>query len=611
MSKLPKPTLPLGSDFGPYRLVDLIAVGGMAEVYLASTRGVAGFEKHLALKVIHPDYADDARFVQMLVDEAKLAVQLNHPNITQTFDLGRIGDVYFISMEYVDGADYFRVLKGVTDRDADIPVAAALFVAKEVCSGLHYAHTKVDSAGEPLRIIHRDVSPQNVLVSRQGEVKLVDFGIAKAANASTRTRAGVIKGKLVYMSPEQAWGDAVDERSDVFSAGIVLYEALTGGSLYMEQNPAKLIEIVRRADIDPPSSIREELGRDIDGLVMGALARDPDQRPQSAQAFGHLISEMLRTIAPDYAPARLGALIEAVVDEKALPSASGTVDGGASTVDRSAMDRADFVVQAHSVIFSASDIVDQSSSELSANVAAAAPAIARLLLTSQDGARSFEVGEQFVIGRSGDMGLADARVSRRHARVLLHENAYLLEDLGSANGTFLNEQRVDSVRRLRPGDTIRVGPFELRFVLEEPAPEKPVPPPPVADSAQTDDREGTDTYVRSSSGPPQSPRESQPANSVAASPPPAVSVAVRLGEEELRVSAGGQLIVKHELMLDTVSVPVGGACLRWDGGEYRLEAIDAMPQPRCNGSLTKNSTAVHSGDVLSLGSIEIEFLGED
>ncbi len=219
---MPQGTLQLHTYFGPYLLQKLIAVGGMAEIYLARTKGLAGFERQLALKVVHPDYADDKAFVQMLINEAKIAVGLNHPNVVQTFDLGRIGNRYFISMEYVDGMDLFQLLKRLTERGSSMPVELAAYVVHGALGGLDYAHNKCDEQGNPLRIIHRDMSPQNILCSRQGEVKITDFGIAKAANLTGKTRAGVIKGKLVYMSPEQAWGEPVDHRTDIFSVGIVL-----------------------------------------------------------------------------------------------------------------------------------------------------------------------------------------------------------------------------------------------------------------------------------------------------------------------------------------------------------------------------------------------------
>src|SRR5678815_5856104 len=220
-------------QFGPYRLVRQIAVGGMAEIHLAKTAGIAGFEKYVALKMIHPNFAEDEQFIQMLVDEAKIAVQLTHGNIAQTFDLGRVGDTYYITMEYVDGADLYKILRRASEQDREIPLDVCAFIGKEISSALDHAHRKRDHKGKPLGIVHRDVSPQNVLVSYSGEVKLVDFGIAKAASKVRQTAAGVIKGKYYYMSPEQARGGQIDLRSDIFSAGIVLYEMVAGQMLYL------------------------------------------------------------------------------------------------------------------------------------------------------------------------------------------------------------------------------------------------------------------------------------------------------------------------------------------------------------------------------------------
>ena len=186
-------------QFGPYRLVHQIATGGMAEVYLAKTRGVAGFEKFVALKMIHPNFSADEHFIQMLVDEAKISVQLQHVNIAQTFDLGRVGETFYLTMEYVDGCDLYKILRKASELDVSMPIESAVFVAKEVCAGLDYAHRKRDESGSPLGIIHRDISPQNILISSSGEVKIVDFGIAKASMRARQTAAGVIKGKYYYM----------------------------------------------------------------------------------------------------------------------------------------------------------------------------------------------------------------------------------------------------------------------------------------------------------------------------------------------------------------------------------------------------------------------------
>src|SRR6185312_10004705 len=255
-------------QFGPYRLVRQIAVGGMAEIHLAKTKGIAGFEKYVALKMIHPNFAEDDQFIQMLVDEAKIAVQLNHGNIAQTFDLGRVGDTYYITMEYVDGADLYKLLRRSSEMDLETPLDVCAFVGKEIASALDHAHRKKDHTGKPLGIVHRDVSPQNVLISFSGEVKLVDFGIAKATMKARQTAVGVIKGKYYYMSPEQAWGDPIDARSDIFSAGIVLYEMMTGQMLYLEEDLHRLLDVVRKAAIAPPSSQRMGVPRELEGVVM-------------------------------------------------------------------------------------------------------------------------------------------------------------------------------------------------------------------------------------------------------------------------------------------------------------------------------------------------------
>ena len=359
-------TLQLKTHFGPYYLEKLIAVGGMAEIYLVRTRGLAGFEKQLVLKVILPELAGDAEFVQMLVDEAKIAVGLNHPNIAQTFDLGQISGCYFISMEYVDGADFFQVLKGLSDMDVQIPVGVAVHVVYEALCGLSHAHEKCDANGKPLGIIHRDISPQNILLSRHGEVKLVDFGIAKAANLNRNTRSGVIKGKLVYMSPEQAWGDEIDHRADVFSAGVVLYEALTMGSLYLETSPARLLERVRLAAIDPPSSRRSGLPVELDALVMKALAPRPADRYRSASDFAAALASFRRHAVPDYAELELGSIVESVLagDKPSRPP-SPSPSSSPPARDRHSLTgkvmlREDFEHQGHSMIFSAEELLGSS-----------------------------------------------------------------------------------------------------------------------------------------------------------------------------------------------------------------------------------------------------------
>ncbi len=319
----------LPQEFGHYTLLRRIAVGGMAEVYVAKTGGVAGFEKLVALKVIHPRLSEDEHFTQMLVEEAKIAVLLTHVNIAQTFDLGKIDETYFISMELIEGADAYRVMRRCAELKKAIPIDVATFVVAEMCSGLDYAHRKRDpNTGQPLNIVHRDISPQNVLISNAGEVKIVDFGIAKAASRSTQTEVGVIKGKYYYMSPEQAWGDPMDHRSDVFSTGVVLYELLTGRMLYQDADVPTLLDKVRKAEIPRPETRRPSIPRPLSDIVMKALAKKPEDRWASAGEMGQALHQFLYSVSPTFAATRLADLIALL-----FPAESGRPAGSTPSLD--------------------------------------------------------------------------------------------------------------------------------------------------------------------------------------------------------------------------------------------------------------------------------------
>ncbi|MCG8420614.1 MAG: protein kinase, partial [Proteobacteria bacterium] len=308
-------------QFGPYRLIRQIAVGGMAEIHLAKTRGIAGFEKYVALKMIHPNFSSDDQFIEMLIDEAKISVQLQHANIAQTFDLGCVGDRYYITMEYVDGADLYKLLKQASEKNIVMPVDVAAFVAKEIANGLDYAHRKRDEYGRAMGIVHRDISPQNVLISHSGEVKLVDFGIAKATMKARQTAVGVIKGKYYYMSPEQAWGDPVDLRTDIFSAGILLYESLTGQMLYLEEDLHRLLQMVRSANIARPTSLRRDIPPQLEHIVMNALRKERDDRYQSAADLSTDLERFLHTYSPVFTPAKIAEYFHSVLEDQApLPA---------------------------------------------------------------------------------------------------------------------------------------------------------------------------------------------------------------------------------------------------------------------------------------------------
>ncbi len=263
-------------------LLDRISVGGMAEVFKAKSYGVEGFEKVIAIKRILPSMGDDRDFITMFIDEAKIAGQLAHANICQIFELGRIDGAHFIAMEYIWGKDLLQIQNRLKKNEQPMPVPMACFVVGKACEGLDYAHRKRDPMGVPLEIVHRDCSPQNVLVSYEGEVKVIDFGIAKAASRSSRTMAGVLKGKFGYMSPEQVRGLPLDHRSDIFALGTILYESLVGERLFQGDSDFATLEKVRNAEIPSPCVRRPDIPPAVEAIVMRALEREPDDRYQHA-----------------------------------------------------------------------------------------------------------------------------------------------------------------------------------------------------------------------------------------------------------------------------------------------------------------------------------------
>ncbi len=267
-------------QFGKYTLIRKIGAGGMAEVYLARTAVAQGLAKVLVIKKIHPAYARSRQFVTMFVDEAKIALGLNHPNIVQVFDFGAVGDTYFLAMEHVEGLDVLRLLQDCAHDRRRVPYGMASYIVQQLARGLDYAHRKTDEFGEPLAIVHRDISPQNVLVSWDGSVKIVDFGIARARDV--HEEEGIIKGKFAYMSPEQARGQPVDCRSDVFSAGIVLYELVCGRPLFSGRGKEAL-EQVRAGAITPPREHAPELPETLERVILRALAFHRDDRHQNAR----------------------------------------------------------------------------------------------------------------------------------------------------------------------------------------------------------------------------------------------------------------------------------------------------------------------------------------
>ncbi len=285
--------------FGQYEILERIASGGMAELYKAKRTGVEGFQKIVAIKKILPHLADDEEFVTMFADEAKLAAQLNHPNIIHIYDLGKIqAGGYFIAMEYVDGRDLRAIQQAGREMGVPLPVPLAVYVASKVASALDYAHRRRDAEGRELNIVHRDVSPQNILISYEGDIKLCDFGIAKAASKASKTQSGALKGKIRYMSPEQAWGKPIDRRSDLFSLGVVLHELLTGERLFRGDTDINILEKVRVAEVPPPSRANPEVPHNLDAVVLKALAREPDDRYANASDLLRDLDSVLYSYTP-------------------------------------------------------------------------------------------------------------------------------------------------------------------------------------------------------------------------------------------------------------------------------------------------------------------------
>ncbi len=291
-----------GDPFGPYHLLERVATGGMAEVFRAKRTGVEGFEKVVALKRILPHLSDNKEFVDMFVDEAKMVAGLTHPNIVQIYDLGKIDSTYFIAMEYIHGRDLRTILRRAKDKGIGVPLELCVLITARVAAALDYAHRKKDEAGRPFRIVHRDVSPQNILTSFEGEVKLTDFGIAKATSKATSTDRGALRGKLLYMSPEQAMGKPMDRRADVFSLGVCFYEMLTDRKVFMGTSEKGILDLVRECRVSPPSQLNSRVSEPIEKIAMKALDREPEHRYQDA---GEMLSDLEGALGLRQAPTAL------------------------------------------------------------------------------------------------------------------------------------------------------------------------------------------------------------------------------------------------------------------------------------------------------------------
>ncbi|MBK8235883.1 MAG: serine/threonine protein kinase [Deltaproteobacteria bacterium] len=297
---------------GKFTLVEQIGEGGMARLYLARSRGIGGFEKLVVVKQVLPRLADDAEFVERFLQEARLSASLDHPNIAAVYEVGSDPSGYFYAMEYVRGRDLYKLLRRARELGHTLQLDEILAIITALCAGLHHAHMHVGADGRSLGIVHRDISPSNVLLGFEGAVKLADFGVAKVRSAQISTEAGTLRGKIAYMSPEQCRGEPLDRRSDVFAVGVLLWELLTGQRMRRGDSDIALVRQI--ADDEPPSPrpLRPDLPVELETIVMRALAREPSRRHGSAQALQHELEAFADAAHLVAAPRTVAALMQSL-----------------------------------------------------------------------------------------------------------------------------------------------------------------------------------------------------------------------------------------------------------------------------------------------------------
>ncbi|MFO0568785.1 MAG: serine/threonine-protein kinase [Polyangiaceae bacterium] len=319
MAEGSEPSVPSGGTYflGRYRVVDEIGVGGMASVHLARADGPGGFQKWVAIKRIHRHLAEDEQFIRMFLDEARIAARISHPNVAQVFDLGKQRDTYWIAMEYLHGEPMREIMRAVEEAGAPPmgPQLAAKVIA-DAAEGLHAAHELRDKDGKLLNLVHRDVTPHNLFLTYDGAVKVVDFGIAKVTGRLSTTRAGTLKGKLAYMSPEQVQGVSIDRRTDIFALGVVLWELTTGRRLFRMDSDLETLERVQACVVPPPSSIVDNYPVELESIVMRALAKDANKRYPSAREMSRALQQYVMRVGAFIGPEETGAYVKQVLSDR-------------------------------------------------------------------------------------------------------------------------------------------------------------------------------------------------------------------------------------------------------------------------------------------------------
>ncbi len=299
-----------------YRVVEKLESGGMAEVFRAESEGLQGFRKQVAIKRVLPHLSSKKKFISMFLDEARLSAQLSHSNCVQVFDIGVGDNAFFIVMEFVDGANLKSIADHIKKSGQDFPVEHAVYLCLELCKGLSYAHELTDPQGVPLHIVHRDMSPPNVLVTKHGEVKIVDFGLAKANSQLEKSEPGIIKGKFSYLSPEAAMGQEVDARTDVFAVGIILWELLAGQRLFLGDTDFQTVKRVQAAQVPSISSINKRVPQDLEKIMNRALARDPQVRYTTARQLGLDLSKFLFRFGVPVSTFDVAQLVQGAMKER-------------------------------------------------------------------------------------------------------------------------------------------------------------------------------------------------------------------------------------------------------------------------------------------------------
>ncbi len=306
--------------FGKYLLLEKLATGGMAEIFLAKTSSIQGIGKFLAMKRILPQYSSNKEFISMFTEEAKICVNLSHSNIARIYEFGIEKGQFFIVMELIEGKNLRQILSRFEkEQRFGFSVDQAVYIIKEIASGLDNAHRRLDdSSGKPLNIIHRDISPQNIMVSFEGEIKVVDFGIAKTEGKKEETKAGTLKGKFSYMSPEQASGEKIDSRTDVYSLGIVLWEALTNKRLFISSSEMNTLKKIRESKIPPISKINSKIPKELELIVNRALAKDVTSRYQTCAEFYKDLNRFLNRFHPDFSSHDFSIFIKSLYADEIL-----------------------------------------------------------------------------------------------------------------------------------------------------------------------------------------------------------------------------------------------------------------------------------------------------